>query len=159
MPGIIMALITSVVIIFFILLWHFKRIGISLLMMSCLSLCVFGAAVGLIIQGVNFSITSVLGIVSLMGILVRNGIILFDYAHEIQQKEHLTTADAIYYAALRRMRPIFLTSAAASMGVVPMVISGSYMWAPMGAVICYGTMVTMLFILTVMPVAYKMVVK
>ena len=159
MPGIIMALITSVVIIFFILLWHFKRIGISLLMMSCLSLCVFGAAVGLIIQGVNFSITSVLGIVSLMGILVRNGIILFDYAHEIQLKEHLTTADAIYYAALRRMRPIFLTSAAASMGVVPMVISGSYMWAPMGAVICYGTMVTMLFILTVMPVAYKRVVK
>lgn len=159
MPGIIMALITSVVIIFFILLWHFKSIGMSLLMISCLVLCVFGAALGLIIQGVNFSITSVLGIVSLMGILVRNGIILFDYAHEIKQKEHLTTADSIYYAALRRMRPIFLTSAAASMGVVPMVISGSYMWAPMGAVICYGTMVTMLFILTVMPVAYKMVVK
>lgn len=159
MPGIIMALITSVVIIFFILLWHFKRIGISLLMMSCLSLCVFGAATGLIIQGVNFSITSVLGIVSLMGILVRNGIILFDYAHEIQIKEHLSTADSIYYAALRRMRPIFLTSAAASMGVVPMVISGSYMWAPMGAVICYGTLVTMLFFLTVMPVTYKMIVK
>ena len=159
MPGIIMALITSVIIIFFILLWHFKSIGLSMLMMGCLVLCIFGASLGLIIQGVNFSITSVLGIVSLMGILVRNGIILFDYAHEIKLKEHLTTADSIYHAALRRMRPIFLTSAAASMGVVPMVISGSYMWAPMGAVICYGTMITMLFILTVMPVAYKMVIK
>lgn len=123
------------------------------------AMCLWCCLVTLIIQGVNFSITSVLGIVSLMGILVRNEIILFDYAHEIKEKEHLTTADLIYYAALRRMRPIFLTSAAASMGVKPMVISGSYMWAPMGAVICYGTMITMLFILTVVPVAYKMVVK
>ena len=122
--------------------------------MVCLTLCVFGMAVGLVIQGVEFSMTSVLGFVSLMGILVRNGVILFDYAAEVKELEKLSLKDAIHVAAERRMRPIFLTSAAASMGVVPMILGGSALWVPMGAVICYGTLITMFFILTVMPVAY-----
>ncbi len=52
------------------------------------------------------------------------------------------------------MRPIFLTSAAASMGVIPMILSGSGLWAPMGNVIFFGTLITMVFILTIMPIAY-----
>jgi multidrug efflux pump subunit AcrB len=52
------------------------------------------------------------------------------------------------------MRPIFLTSAAASMGVLPMVLHGSTLNMPMGTVIFYGTLITMLFILTIIPVAY-----
>jgi multidrug efflux pump subunit AcrB len=62
--------------------------------------------------------------------------------------------DAIYNSAKRRMRPIFLTSAAASMGVVPMVLHGSTLDMPMGTVIFYGTLITMAFILTIIPVAY-----
>ena len=148
------ALIMSVMIIFFVLLWHFKKVSEALLIMVCLTLCVFGMAVGLMIQGVEFSMTSVLGFVSLMGILVRNGVILFDYAAEVKELEKLSLKDAIHVAAERRMRPIFLTSAAASMGVVPMILGGSALWVPMGAVICYGTLITMFFILTVMPIAY-----
>jgi multidrug efflux pump subunit AcrB len=52
------------------------------------------------------------------------------------------------------MRPIFLTSAAASMGVVSMILGGSGLWSPMGCVICYGALITMFFILTIMPIAY-----
>ena len=55
------------------------------------------------------------------------------------------------------MRPIFLTSAAASMGVVPMVIQNSPMWGPMGVVVCFGTIVSMLFIITIIPVGYWMI--
>ena len=153
-PQIAGALIMSIMIIFFVLLWHFKKVSEAVLIMVCLTLCVFGMAVGLIIQGVDFSMTSVLGFVSLMGILVRNGVILFDYAAEVKELEHLSLKDAIHVAAERRMRPIFLTSAAASMGVVPMILGGSALWVPMGAVICYGTLITMFFILTVMPIAY-----
>ena len=153
-PQIANALIMSIMIIFFVLLWHFKKVSEAVLIMVCLTLCVFGMAVGLMIQGVEFSMTSVLGFVSLMGILVRNGVILFDYAAEVKELEKLSLKDAIHVAAERRMRPIFLTSAAASMGVVPMILGGSALWVPMGAVICYGTLITMFFILTVMPVAY-----
>ena len=144
----------SIMIIFFVLLWHFKNISEAVLIMVSLALCVFGMAMGLLIQGIEFSLTSVLGFVSLMGILVRNGVILFDYAAEVKELEQLSLKDAIHVAAERRMRPIFLTSAAASMGVVPMILGGSGLWVPMGAVICYGTLITMFFILTVMPIAY-----
>ena len=153
-PQIAGALVMSIMIIFFVLLWHFKKVSEAVLIMVCLTLCVFGMAVGLMIQGVEFSMTSVLGFVSLMGILVRNGVILFDYAAEVKELEKLSLKDAIHVAAERRMRPIFLTSAAASMGVVPMILGGSALWVPMGAVICYGTLITMFFILTVMPIAY-----
>ena len=59
--------------------------------------------------------------------------------------------DAIYQSARRRMRPIFLTSAAASMGVIPMILGKSGLWMPMGTVICYGTLITMVLLLTVLP--------
>ncbi len=153
-PQLVGALVISVFIIFFVLLWHFKKISEAVLIMVCLSLCVFGTAMGVFIQGIDFSLTCVLGFVSLMGILVRNGVILFDYAAEVKELEHLSLKDAIHVAAERRMRPIFLTSAAASMGVVPMILGGTGLWMPMGSVICYGTLITMLFILTIMPIAY-----
>lgn len=156
-PRILSGLAISVVIIFFILLWHFKKVSTSFLMLACLSLCLFGAVVGVLIQGVDFSVTSTLGLISLMGILVRNGIIMFDYAEELRETEHLTAHQAIYHSARRRMRPIFLTSAAASMGVIPMILGGSGLWMPMGTVIFYGTIITMFFILTVMPVGYWLV--
>lgn len=158
-PNIIAGLAIAVVIIFFIMLWHFKKVSTSVLMLCCLSLCLFGTAVGVLIQGVDFSITSTLGLVSLMGIMVRNGIIMFDYAEELRTKERMTAHNAIFHSAKRRMRPIFLTSAAASMGVIPMILEGSGLWMPMGTVIFYGTIITMLFILTIMPVAYWMIMK
>ena len=154
MPSIISALLIAVGVIYLILIWHFRSISTASLLLCCLSLCIFGAALGMKIQGVDFSITCVLGLVSLMGILVRNGIIMIDYAEELRENEHLHTRESIYLSAKRRMRPIFLTSAAASMGVIPMILGGSGLWMPMGTVIFYGTLITMLFILTVIPVAY-----
>lgn len=154
MPNIMAALCIAVVIIFFILVWHFRRIGTATLLLACLTLCLFGTAVGVLVQGVDFGVTCTMGIVSLMGILVRNGIIMIDYAEELRRDEHMHVREAIYYSAQRRMRPIFLTSAAASMGVIPMILGGSGLWMPMGAVIFYGTLITMVFILTVIPVAY-----
>ena len=154
MPGIIAGLYVAVAIIFFILLFHFKRVGTATLLLVCLTLCLFGMASGVMIQGVDFGVTCILGLVSLMGILVRNGIIMIDYAEELRQEEKMCVRDAIYNSAKRRMRPIFLTSAAASMGVIPMILGGSGLWMPMGTVIFYGTLITMFFILTVIPIAY-----
>ncbi len=154
MPNLMAALVIAIVLIYFILIWHFRKIATATLVLCCLSLCLFGTAVGLKIQGVDFGVTCVMGIVSLMGILVRNAIIMIDYAEELRRDEHLHTRQAIYLSAKRRMRPIFLTSAAASMGVIPMILGGSGLWMPMGTVIFYGTLITMIFILTVIPVAY-----
>ena len=147
-------LAVAAVVIFFILLAHFRKISLSLLIFVSLALSLFGTAVGLKVMGVAFSVTSILGVVSLMGIIVRNGIIMFDYAEELRAAENMPANEAIHHSASRRMRPIFLTSAAASMGVIPMVMGGSGLWQPMGTVICFGTLISMVFILTVIPASY-----
>ena len=144
----------SVVIIFFLMLAHFRRIKMAGLLLLSLSLVVFGTAMGVLLPAGEFSLTCYLGVISLMGILVRNVIIMYDYAEELRETEQLTAHQAIYLSAKRRMRPIFLTSAAASMGVIPMILGGSGLWQPMGNVIFFGTIITMVFILTVMPIAY-----
>ncbi|MCI6551148.1 MAG: efflux RND transporter permease subunit, partial [Prevotella sp.] len=153
-PQIIGGLMIAVVIIFFLMLAHFRRIGTATLLLVSLTLVLFGTAMGVLIPGGAFSLTCYLGIISLMGILVRNAIIMYDYAEELRENEQLTAHQAIYLSAKRRMRPIFLTSAAASMGVIPLILGGSGLWAPMGNVIFYGTLITMVFILTVLPIAY-----
>lgn len=157
LPPIMSALAIAAFIIFFILLAHFKKISIALLIFLSMTLCLFGTAVGVLVQGVDFGMTCTLGIISLMGIIVRNGIIMIDYAEELRATEKLCVRDAIYHSAQRRMRPIFLTSAAASMGVIPMILGKSGLWMPMGTVICYGTLITMLFLLTVLPISYMLI--
>lgn len=153
-PNIAKAIGMAVVIIFFILLFHYKKVKVSLLLLLCMIFSVPGAGFGLLIQGGVFSLTCTLGIISLMGILVRNVIIMIDYAQELCNNEALPVKDAILESAKRRMRPIFLTSAAATMGVLPMVLTGSALWKPMGIVIFWGTMITFVFIVTVIPVIY-----
>ena len=157
MPPMMNALVVAAAIIFFILVVHFHKINIALLIFASMTLCVLGAATGILVQGVDFSVTCVLGLISLMGIIVRNGIIMIDYAEELRKTEKLCVRDAIYQSARRRMRPIFLTSAAASMGVIPMILGKSGLWMSMGTVICYGTLITMLLLLTVLPVSYWLI--
>ena len=157
MPPVMAGLMVAAVVIFFILVFHFKKVSIAALIFCSMLLCVFGTAAGIWIQGVDFSVTCVLGIVSLMGIIVRNGIIMIDYAEELRKTERLCVRDAIYHSARRRMRPIFLTSAGAPMGGIPLILGGRGLWMPMGTVICYGTLITMLFLLTVLPAAYLLI--
>jgi len=153
-PQMYNGLYISIFVIFLILLFHFRNIRMSVLIMFSLLFSLLGAALGVLIMRQDVGFTGTLGIISLMGIIVRNGIIMIDYAEELRVKHHITAKHAAMQAAQRRMRPIFLTSAAASMGVVPMVIQNSPMWGPMGIVVCYGTLISMLFIITMIPIGY-----
>ncbi|MGV8094406.1 MAG: efflux RND transporter permease subunit [Mangrovibacterium sp.] len=154
---IISGLMISIFIIFMILVFHFRKINLALLVLGSASLSFIGAVAGILIMGKEFGLTSLLGIVSLIGILVRNGIIMLDYAEELRLKEKKTVLEAAIEAGKRRMRPIFLTSAAASMGVIPMIISNSSLWSPMGTIICFGTMTSMVLLVLILPVAYWLI--
>ncbi|TXB59411.1 efflux RND transporter permease subunit [Phaeodactylibacter luteus] len=149
------ALGVGIVLIFFILLFQFKTLRHALLIMTTMPLSVLGAALGILLTGYSFGLTAALGIMSLMGIVVRNGIILVDYAEELRHKNGLSVQEAAIAAGRRRMRPIFLTSFAAAIGVVPMIISGSTLWGPLGAVVCFGLLVSMALTLLVLPVLYQ----
>ncbi len=150
------ALGVSIILIFFILLIQFKKQKIAFLIMSAILMTLPGAAVGLKLMNYSFSLTAFLGITSLCGMVVRNGIILIDYAREIREREKLTVYEAALAAGKRRMRPIFLTSAAAGVGVVPMIISRSPLWGPLGTVICFGLLFSMVLALYILPILYSL---
>ncbi|MDR2293083.1 MAG: efflux RND transporter permease subunit [Prevotellaceae bacterium] len=153
-PPIISSLSVSVILIFFFLLFNFKKISLAATALLSILLCLLGAATGLLIFNLEFGLTCVLGIISLMGIIVRNAIIMFEHAENLRKRHHATARDAIYDAGKRRMLPIFLTSATTAVGVIPMIISNSSLWTPMGVIICFGALVAMILVVTILPVVY-----
>ena len=154
MPSLIQSIVAAIVVMFIVLIIHYAKIGISILSLSVSVLCIFGSMLGLWMFGLDLSVTAMLGIISLIGIIVRNAIIMYDYAAELREKEHIPVHQAAYEAGLRRMRPIFLTSATTALGVIPMILAKTLLWEPMGVVICFGTILTFPLVVTVLPVAY-----
>jgi len=148
------ALAVSIVIIFFILLFQFRKIKTAVLIMMTMPLSIFGAAAGVFITGYPFGVTAFIGLIGLIGIIVRNGIIYISYAEELRHEHGHSLEEAAISAAKRRMRPIFLTSAAAAVGVIPMIISRSPLWGPLGSVICFGLIFGLVLSLLVLPVLY-----
>ncbi len=158
-PQIVVSIIAAVLVLFIFLLYHFAKIDMAVLSIASSLICIFGAFTGLWMFGLDFSITAVLGIVSLIGVIVRNAIIMFEYAESLRREGHKTAKEAAYEAGKRRMRPIFLTSATTALGVIPMIIAATSLWMPMGVVICFGTIFSLPLIVTVLPVAYWQIYK
>lgn len=153
-PQILWSVVAALAVMLVLLLYHFGKVGLALLTLSSAILCVFGSMLGLWIFGLDISITAVLGIVSLIGIIVRNAIMMYEYAEDCRKYKHLSYRDAAFMAGLRRMRPVFLTSATTALGVLPMIIAATSLWMPMGVVICFGTIFTLPLTVTILPVVY-----
>jgi multidrug efflux pump subunit AcrB/outer membrane protein TolC len=155
-PQMIVALGISLLAIFLVLLVQFRTITEPLVIMTSIPLALPGAALGLVITHNPFGFTAFLGMISLTGIVVRNAIILVDYIRE-KLAEGQTLEQAATDAGARRLRPIFLTSMAAAVGVTPMILSGSRLWSPLASVIAVGLICSMFFTLLVVPVLYVLV--
>ena len=158
-PQIALSFLAAVLVLFIFLLYHFGRLDIVFLTLSASLICVFGACLGLWVFGLDFSITAVLGVVSLIGIIVRNAIIMFEYAETLRKVHRYSAKEAGFEAGKRRMRPIFLTSATTALGVMPMIVAHTALWMPMGVVICFGTIFSLPLVVTVLPVAYWQIFK
>lgn len=155
-PQMIVALAISLLAIFLILLVQFRTISESLIVMASIPLTLFGAMFGLLVTHNPFGFTSFMGVIALCGIVVRNGIILVDYCNE-RISEGAGLEQAAQEAGARRLRPIFLTSMAAAMGMVPMIISGSSLWAPLASVMAFGLIFSMFFTLLIVPVLFVVI--
>lgn len=153
-PQLLKSVIAAVLVLLAFLVAYFKKLNLALLTLCSSLLCMFGAFFGEWIFGLDFGITSLLGVVSLIGIIVRNGIVMYEYAETLRTDEGLDAKEAAMRAGSRRMRPIFLTSATTALGVLPMIITRNPLWMPMGVVICFGVVLSMVIILAVMPVMY-----
>lgn len=153
-PAMGASFVGALVVMFIFLMINFRKFNIPVLTMSLSSLCLFGSFLGLYIFRLDMGMTVLLGIISLVGIIVRNGIIMFEYAEELHLKEGYSYKEAAMLAGSRRMRPIFLTSCTTGLGVLPMIISADALWMPMGVVILFGVVITLPFTVLIMPVSY-----
>ena len=157
-PEMLNALLISSIAIYLILMFQFRSVVEPLVVMAAIPLGLLGASVGLMVTHNPFGFTGFLGIVSLGGIVVRNSIILVDYTRE-RMERGVPVEEAAIEAGERRLRPIFLTTMAAAVGVTPMILSGSSMWSPLGSAIAFGLVGSMFFTLVVIPVLYVLIHK
>lgn len=153
LPQVILGLSLSILVIFFFLLFNFRRFGITFLCIAAISLCVPGAMVGLLIANKTLGLTSLFGFVTLMGIIMRNEILIFEHADE-KISQGWSVKDAAFDAGRRRMVPIFLTTATTAVGVIPMIVGASSFWMPVGITIFAGGIGTLILVVTVLPVVY-----
>ena len=151
-----LVLASAIVLIFLILLFQFRTLLDPIIVMTALPLAVPGAALGLFLTRNTFGFTAFIGVVSVGGLVVRNAIILIDYILQ-RMKEGAPLEEAALEAGERRLRPIFLTTMAAAVGVVPMILSGSSMWSPMASVIAFGLVGSMVFTLIAIPILFVVV--
>jgi multidrug efflux pump subunit AcrB len=176
MPMIYNGIIIAMIIIFFFILFNFKRFGITFLCMAALGLMVPGALIGLGLMNKMLGLTSIFGLITLMGIIMRNEILIFEHADGLMDRFHAehpqpaaptaeqreayhkaynkAIREASYDAGHRRMVPIFLTTATTAVGVIPMIIAGSSFWMPVGVTIFAGGIGTLILVVTVLPVVY-----
>ena len=157
LPQIILVLICAALILFGFLIYHFKKIRLSILTIVLSLLCLFGASFGLWVFDLDFSITAVLGVISLIGIVVRNGILMYEYAEMLRFEQGYSVKEAAMESGRRRMRPIFLTTCTTALGVLPMILSKDALWMPMGVVICFGSLLSIILIVEIMPVCYWLI--
>ena len=159
LPPIAAGLSIPLVIIFFFILVNFRKFGITLVVMASMSLCLFGAMVGLWIADFTIGLTSVLGFITLLGMIVRNVILMYQHAEDKRKVCHWSGKLAAYDAGKRRMVPIFLTTATTAVGVVPMMLGGSTFWAPVGVTIFAGGIGSLILVVTILPVLYSKIYK
>ncbi len=151
--GMAKALIIAMLGIFAVLVVQFRSFKQPLIVFSAIPFAATGAFFALFIAGYTFSFTAFVGLTSLVGIVVNNAIILIDYANQKHAQGH-SLFDAINQSAQTRMTPILLTTVTTIAGLLPLTLSGSSMWAPMGWAIIGGLVISTVLTLFVVPVLY-----
>lgn len=137
--------------VFVILLLQFKSFKMPLIIFITIPLSIIGSAAGLYLTNQPISFTALLGVVSLLGIVVNNAIILMDYILK-ERANGMEMQDACIAASLRRLRPILLSSITTVIGLVPLAVGQSQLFKPMAVALMSGLLVSTLLTLVVLPV-------
>ncbi|WP_105618401.1 efflux RND transporter permease subunit [Vallitalea okinawensis] len=145
--------IVAIILVFGVLLIQFKSYLQPLLILVTLPLACVGSLAGLFITGQELSFTALIGMVSLIGIVVNNAIVLLDFINEERDKGK-TVKDACIDAVDQRFRPIMLSSFTTVMGLIPLVLSGEILFVPMSVSLISGILVSTLLTLVFFPVIY-----
>ena len=149
-------LVISLALVFGVLLVEFRNFSAPIAILTSSVLSIAGVVFALLITGVTFNVASFMGLIMVMGIVAKNGILLLD-ADERYRKEGASAQEAMLHAAQRRLRPILMTATAAICGMLPLAFAlgaGSQMLQPLAISVIGGLVLSMLLSLIVTPVVY-----
>jgi multidrug efflux pump subunit AcrB len=149
-------LILALVLVFGVLLAEFRNFSAPFAILVSSVLSTFGVIMALLITGTTFSVASFMGLIMVIGIVAKNGILLLD-AEARFREEGLPAEQAMLHAARRRLRPILMTALAAITGMLPLAFAlgaGSQMLQPLAISVIGGLLISMVLSLVVTPVVY-----
>jgi multidrug efflux pump subunit AcrB len=151
-----MVLCMAIVFVFLVLLFEFRNFSapISILVSAILSTA--GVFVALLITGITFNLSSFMGLIMVIGIVAKNGILLLD-ADEKFLSAGYSKEESIFQAGRRRLRPIVMTAIAAVAGMIPLALgigAGSEMLQPLAVAVIGGLLIAMVLSLFVTPTIY-----
>ena len=149
-------LLISLVLVFGVLLVEFRNLSAPTAILTSSVLSISGVVVALLLTGTTFNVASFMGVIMVIGIVAKNGILLLD-ADERYRHEGTSAKDAMLHAAQRRLRPILMTATAAICGMLPLAFAlgaGSQMLQPLAIAVIGGLIISMLLSLIVTPVIY-----
>jgi hydrophobic/amphiphilic exporter-1 (mainly G- bacteria), HAE1 family len=154
------AFVLALVALYMILASQFNKFFQPLIVMLTAPLSFVGAFAALSISGMELTMFAQIGMIALMGLVMKNGILLVDYANVAREERGLSAADAITEAGPRRMRPVLMTQLATVFGMIPVAMSvsqGAEFRNGMGVLIIGGILSSTFLTLLIVPVAYSLV--
>ena len=153
----LLLLLLSIILVYMVMAAQFESLLDPFIILFSVPFAFTGVIVGLLVSGISFSIISFLGAVLLVGIVVKNAIVLVDYTNIIRARG-MNLKEAIIYSGRNRLRPVLMTTFTTLLGLIPLAISsgdGSETWRPLGISTIGGLFFSTLITLILVPVLYS----
>ena len=145
--------------VFIVLVVQFRAFAPSLIIMSAAPLSLLGVFSMLWLTGTALNVSSFMGIILMVGLVVKNGIILFDYVHKLWEEQGMPLSEALVAAGKIRVRPILMTTLCTLFGLLPLALglgSGAELQKPLALAVIGGLSISTFITLLVMPVLYSL---
>ena len=145
-----------VILVYMVMASQFESFMAPFVIMFSVPFAVVGVLLGLVISNIPMGVMGMIGLIILLGIVVKNGIVLIDYTILCQERG-MNALEASVTAAKSRLRPILMTTLTTVLGMVPMAIGtgeGSELWRSLGIVVCWGLTISTLVTLVLIPTIY-----
>jgi CzcA family heavy metal efflux pump len=149
-------LLLAIVLVFIVLLFEFRTFAAPLAILSSALLSTGGVFLALLVTATSFNIASFMGLIMVIGIVAKNGILLLD-ADQKFRSEGMPARDAMIHAGRRRLRPIAMTALAAAAGMLPLALAlgaGSQMLQPLAIAVIGGIAISMVLSLIITPAVH-----
>ena len=148
-----------ILLVYIVMASQFESLGKPAVILLAIPFALSGVVLALWVTGTSLDMIGALGIVMLIGIVVKNGIVLVDYTNLMRDRGY-KLYDAIALSGASRLRPVLMTAFTTLLGMLPMALSrgeGSEMWHPLGIVVIGGLLVSTFITLIIVPVVYGLI--